>query len=98
MPTTTPTRVTRASTRICIAASAGTLVVTVGQAARLWDTRPRLAMMVFAILLAVSAVTGMAAVLARCHLSIAQAFAAGASVGRSVPPSPRDVRRLRAVD
>lgn len=99
MPTTTPTRVARACTRTCLGASVGTLMVTMGQAARLWESRPRLTMMVFAIMLAIAAVSGMASVLARCHLSIAQAFSAGAKVGASAapPPARAEPRPLRVV-
>lgn len=100
MPTTTPNSVSRTSTRACMAATTSLVVVVVGQAGNWWGANPHLTLMLFGMLLGASIVTGVAAVLARCHLSIAEAFMAGHATARATPapPAPRTVAPLRAVD
>lgn len=96
MPTTTPARIAHNATRICAAASSATLMLVAGWGLQVWTARPHLTLMVFGVLLAVSMVSGVAAVMARCHVSIARAFAAGAQSAQ--PVQARRSQALRVVD
>lgn len=97
VPTTTPRRIAHLSTRTCAIASAASLALAGGWGCQLWTGRPHLTLMVFALLLAVATASGVVAVVARCHLSIAQAFTAGALAARE-SPRPPESRSLRVVD
>lgn len=100
MPHTTPQRVARTSTRVCLTASTATLSIAAAWGAQMWAGRPFLTLMAFGIALGVAVVAGVAAVTARCHLSTAQAFAAGAVTARQAPGPPPHMRTrpLKVVD
>lgn len=77
------------------------VVVAVGQLLFLWGhQRPHLTVMVFGLCMTGSIVLGTATVLARCHMSIAQAFAAGVYAGQQAPAAPPEEKTqgLRVVE
>lgn len=89
MPSFVPRRVATITTRVAVASLAVQVLFTIGWGIELWTTRPHLTMMLFGLLMTSTMVMGTAAVLARCHMAVAQAFAAGLQVGRStVAPAP----------
>jgi hypothetical protein len=101
MSSIVPRHVATITTRGALASLAAQVLFTIAWGIELWDSRPHLTMMLFGLLMTSTMVLGTAAVLARCHMAVAQAFAAGLQVGRiSTAPTPDQTARpgLRVVE
>ena len=93
----TPERTTKWARRAAYATAPPPLLVFGTWATGVLKMEEHTAMMLFVGFMCLWCVAAVSAILAHCHLAIAQAFAAGVQVGRQVPATP-NMPGLRVVE